>query len=277
MLHKLTSSYAEIAKYFPELEGRLSPSAHQKQILLEMARSGQAKPINNPLRKNLRYYTCKSSGRYDPEFTKRIKELNPDWLVPQMILNKRLLIDMAAKGELKPSHKTHLGQVFRTYTQKSSKIYDPKFTKKIRGLRPDWLETLNELMNKKKQILIDMATKRGAKPSLKTSMGKFLYICTLKSSVYFDPELTNEIKKLAPNWLTPSRPERTSQTKRLLLDMASKGEQKPSSKTSLHKALCRYTRKSYNSYDPVFTKQIKKIAPHWFERCSTKSKAVTKK
>jgi hypothetical protein len=269
MLHMVTSSYHDLARLVPGILGRLPSSVRKKQILLEMAGRGVPKSsLKGPLRKDLRYFTCKSSGRYDPEFTKRIGELNPDWLAPQIVLNKRLLLDMAGRGEPKPNHKTHLGQVFRTYTQKSSKIYDPKFTKRIRELRPDWLATLDESTNSKKRILIDMAAKGGAKPSLKTSMGKFLYVCTLKSSIYFDPEFTNEIKKRAPDWLTPSRSERTSQTKRLLLDMASKGEPKPSSKTSLHKALYRFTRKSCGSYDPIFTRNIKKLAPHWFEKAS---------
>ena len=265
MLHKVKNG--QIRKGLTELAKLLPRSVRNKQILLEMAARGEPKPSNkNPLRKALRYYTCKSSGRYDPEFTKRIRELRPDWLVSQIVLNKQLLLEMAARGKPKPPSTTRLGQVFRTYTKKTSAIYDPKFTKRIRELSPDWLATLDESRNSKKRIMIEMAAKGGPKPSLKTSMGKFLYICTLKSSVYFDPELTNEIKKLAAHWLTSSKPERSSQIKRLLLDMAAKGEPKPSGGTSLYKALYRYTRKSDSSYDPEFTRKIKKLAPHWFKK-----------
>lgn len=270
MLHKVKSNYKEIAKYFPELNGKLSSAEHNKQLLLEMARKGEKPSNKNPLRKALRYYTCKSSGRYDPEFTKRIKELSPDWLTPQIVLNKRLLIDMASRGKPKPNHKTHLGQVFRTYTQKSSKIYDPKFTKRIRELNPDWLTTPDEWTNNNKRILFDMVSKGEPKPHLKTKLGKLLYNCTLKSSIYFDAELTNKIKKLNSNWLTPSRPERSSRLKQLLLDMAAKGEPRPSGATSLYKAFSRYTKKSYSSYDPDFSKKIRRLAPQWFKKCSTK-------
>lgn len=204
------------------------------------------------------------------EILKGLPELKA--LLPSIERKKKLLLEMAARGEPKPPSTTNLGQVFRKYTQTSSKMYDHKFTERIRELRPDWLATLEESINSKKRILIDMAAKAkgGPKPSRKTSMGKFLYICTLKSSIYFDPELTNEIKKLAPNWLTPSRPERMSQIKQLLLVMASKGEPKPPRRSPLYQSLHRFTLKSCSSYDPVFDMKIRKLAPHWFNLCSTR-------
>jgi len=55
--------------------------------------------------------------------------------------------------------------------------------------------------------------------------------------------------------------------KQLLLASAKRGELRPNQKKHpLGGALSDYTSKSSNSYDPVFDKQIRKEAPHWFKR-----------
>jgi hypothetical protein len=204
MLHKLKSTYGEIAKYFPELGGKISSADHKKQLLLGMARGKQRPNIKTPLGMALSNYTRKSSSVYDSAFDRKIKKLAPDWFVSQAKKadqKKRTLIKMARRGESKPPKNTSLGAAFSHYSLKSSDVYDSKFYNDIKKICPDWLMS------------------------------------------------TSEIKK------------------RRLLEMTSKA--RPNRKTSLGMSLSSYTSKSHNSYDPIFAKKIKKLAPHWFRKCST--------
>lgn len=52
--------------------------------------------------------------------------------------------------------------------------------------------------------------------------------------------------------------------KQKLIEMAKNGEKRPSKKTKIGRALTAYTYDSGNSYDPTFTKKIKKLRPNWF-------------
>lgn len=144
MLHKLTSSCREIAKYFPELSGRLSPSANNKKIISDMAARGDSRPSQKTkIGRALSEYTKQSSkGCYDPVFDKAIRSRRPDWFLSQTQIadqKKKELLRMAKVGENRPSHdKTRIGQALSNYTRKSSEAYDPLFDRTIRKLRPDW-------------------------------------------------------------------------------------------------------------------------------------------
>jgi len=52
--------------------------------------------------------------------------------------------------------------------------------------------------------------------------------------------------------------------KEILIKKAQNKEKRPSQSSILGQALINYTFKSSSSYDDLFTKKIKKIAPHWF-------------
>jgi hypothetical protein len=143
MLHKLKSTYGEIAKYFPELSGKISSPDRNKQLLLEMADKGGPRPSQKTkIGRSLSEYTKPSSVMYDAKFHKKMKKLRPDWFWSQTEIagqKKKELIRMAKNGEDRPSHdKTRLGQALSNYTRKSSEAYDPVFDKTIRKLRPDW-------------------------------------------------------------------------------------------------------------------------------------------
>jgi chorismate mutase len=60
--------------------------------------------------------------------------------------------------------------------------------------------------------------------------------------------------------------------KKLLLEMAENGKDKPHYKSKLGKALSCYTLKCSRSYDDVFTKKIKKLRPDWFLSLTSKYK-----
>ena len=143
MLHKLKSTYGEIAKFFPELVGKISSPDRNKQLLLEMAGNGESRPTQKTkIGRFLSEYTKPSSVMYDAKFHKKMKKLRPDWFLSQTEIasqKKKELIRMAKNGENRPSHdKTKLGQALSNYTRKSSYVYDPVFDKTIRKLRPDW-------------------------------------------------------------------------------------------------------------------------------------------
>lgn len=217
MLHKLTSSYREIAKYFPELNNKLSPSARSAR-------------------------------------------------------NRKLLLKMAREGKKRPSQKSYLGVALNTYTScrrsRESFSLNLTFAKKIKKLRPDWFDkTAN-----KRQLLLAIAKKGRPKPGRATELGRALNHYTTKSSYCYHDKFTKQIKKLRPEWMNMAE-----HKKQLIMKLATNGRPKPACGTVLGYALKNYTAKSSSSFDPVFTKQIKKLAPHWFKRCSTKSKAVTKK
>lgn len=55
-----------------------------------------------------------------------------------------------------------------------------------------------------------------------------------------------------------------AEKKETLLKLAQNGQKRPSQSSALGQALINYTFESSSSYDDLFTKKIKKIAPHWF-------------
>jgi hypothetical protein len=240
---------------------------HKKSKLLTMARKKTSRPNQKTkLGMSLSSYTQKKSGCYDPEFDREVRRLAPHWFVTrsEMADQKKLkIIKIASKKLPKPSLKTEIGKAFCIYTLKTSDCYDPKFTKHIKKISPNWFVKTSD---HNKRQLICMAGKKMLKPKINTKLGMRLYSYTKKTSRCYDAEFTKQIKRLMPNWLV-----RTSETnKRQLLKMARSKMAKPPTKTKLEHAFYNYTIKTSKTYDPAFTKQIKKLAPHWFKRCSTR-------
>lgn len=264
MLHKLNSTYREIAKYFPELSGKISSSDQKKQILLEMAKRGYPRPWGTKLGFSLTSYTWRNSTSYDPIFTKDIKKIAPEWFVTKYDIAKKKklqLLRMAKKGSPKPHHKTKLGGAFRSYTRKKSPSYDPDFTKKIKKIAPQWLMTKYDIVNDKKRQLLRMARKKLPLPMRKTELGGALRSYTRKTSKSYCPIFDRKIRKAAPHWFTPQS-EIADEKKQSLLELAKQGKPRPKQNTVLGKALVRFT--SGSSRDPNFIKEITKAAPQWF-------------
>jgi hypothetical protein len=264
MLHKLNSTYREIAKYFPELSGKISSSAQKKQILLEMAKRGDPRPWGTKLGNSLVGYTWRNSPSYDPVFTKDIKKIAPEWFVTKFTIakqKKRQLLRMAKKGSPKPYHKTKLGQALGNYTRKASPSYDPVFTKDIKKIAPHWFVTKYDIVNDKKRQLLGMARKKLPLPMTKTEIGGALRSYTRKTSKSYCPIFDRKIRRAAPYWFTPQS-EIADGKKQSLLELAKQGKPRPKQNTVLGKALVRFT--SGSSRDPNFIKEIKKAAPQWF-------------
>ena len=145
-----SSSYdAEFDKQIRELRPdwfitQFDVANQKKQKLLEMARSGEDRPSGkkHTLGKAVCYYCCPTSGSYDAEFDKQIRELRPDWFITRFDVanqKKQKLLEMARNGEDKPRQRKHqLSMVFQHYTNHNNKCYDSKFTEEIKELRPDW-------------------------------------------------------------------------------------------------------------------------------------------
>lgn len=57
----------------------------------------------------------------------------------------------------------------------------------------------------------------------------------------------------------------SDKAKAQLIKLAKDGCRKPKSSDALYGKLTEYINEGRSSYDPVFTKEIKKLAPSWFE------------
>jgi superfamily II DNA or RNA helicase len=191
------------------LEPSKNQSAEKKAKLIEMARNGEKRPVGiTLLGQALGSYTRTSSQCYDPEFTKEIKRLHPDWFVSQSdraFEKKQKLLKMARKSGGRPSQKEKLGQDLFRYTRTSSQCYDPEFTKEIKRLRPDWFVTPSDIVFEKKQKLLKMARKSGGRPSQKEPLGQDLFRYTRTSSQCYDPKFTKQIRKSRPEWFRKLR------------------------------------------------------------------------
>lgn len=201
MLHEVKSDYRDIAKFFPELKARLSPAEHKKRLLLEAAGKGGPKPNpgKQPLGYEFREYTYERSNCYDPLFTKKIRKLRPEWFVSKAERaerNKRLILEMARKGEARPRQNKHpLGTLLSNYTSRTSSSYDALFTKKIRKLRPDWFLSNSEISKETKRTLLEMAAKGRPKPERRSSLG-----IAIRNYSFRDPVFDRKIRRLRPDW-----------------------------------------------------------------------------
>jgi hypothetical protein len=244
---------------------RPGAAKQKKKRLIAIAKNGNPKPHHKTeLGRSLSLYTRKS-GCYDLAFTRRIKKLAPHWFVSTAKKNKQRLLELAKKNCPRPSSNTKLCLV--NYTWKKSATYDPVFDEQIRRLAPEWFVFRSEIANKKKQEFLEMARKKHPKPTSKILKNLVRY--TYKKSSCYDPAFDEQIRRLAPKWFL-SKSEITKENKWRLLDMARNELPRPSRKTKLNGVLASYMTKSSSSYDPVFAKKIRKLAPHWFRKCSTK-------
>lgn len=177
-------------------------------------------------------------------------------------INKKILLGMAKNGQERPRWNTKIGRALIMYTCKFSSGYDGAFTRQIKILSPSWLLGRSE---KNKTTLLNMAKNGEPKPKSTTKIGKAFISYTCKSSRIRDFNFIKQITEHSPNWLA-SKSERLNNTKQILIKMAKNGEEKPHWKTKLSKSLTSYISKKSKTYDPVFTKQIKKLRPDWFKK-----------
>lgn len=193
MLHEVKSDYRDIAKFFPELKARLSPAEHKKQTLLDMARRGEARPLQKTkIGLALGNYTRRASQVYDPTFDRKIRKLAPGWFLDTVEENKRLLLKMAKAGKPKPKDKEKIGALLYLYLKK-----DRRFRAVVRRLAPHWLL---KPADQKKLLLLEMAKAGKPKPKCPGTIARSLSNYTRKNSHCRDPIFASKIRKLRPDW-----------------------------------------------------------------------------
>ena len=231
--------------------------------------------VSSPLwvLKNLRGHTEKRTISYSSLFYKSPSSAD---------IKKKTLLEMARNGDPRPRYyidknnenpqdillgirrnNASLDAAIRKYTTSNSKAFDPTFNKEIRELAPQWFESSSDI---NKQKLLEMA-RNGEKRPAKKASGALLYWYTNSNTKTFDPIFNKEIRELAPHWFENS----VEINKQKLLDMARNGEKRPTSKKRntlvpmIGNALCSYLNATHGSFDPIFSKEIRELAPHWFE------------
>jgi len=116
-----------------------------------------------------------------------------------------------------------------------------------------------------KKLLLQMAKNGEDRPHWKSKLGRALSSYTLKSKICYDAIFDKKIRELRPDWFITSS-DKANKNKKLLLQMAKNGEDRPHWKLKISKSLTTYTSKKNKTYDPVFTEQIKKLRPDWFKK-----------
>jgi superfamily II DNA or RNA helicase len=244
-----------------------------KAKLLKLAREGAKKPhYKSSLGSALIRYTNQSSGSFDPEFNEKIRDLRPDWFVNTAAVKKETLLRMAKNGYQKPPENSPLYTALHmSYTRSVSNSFDPEFNKEIRKLRPEWF--VNTADANKKELL-KLASEGAQKPHRETSLGSALKTYTCSSSKIFDAEFNKEIRELRPEWFKNNN--NSLENKKLFLQLAKNGDQKPKRGTPRGNALHNYTSPKSDSFDPEFNKEIREICSKnnngWFEDGRKKDK-----
>lgn len=180
----------------------LDGSVKQKQDkLIEMARNGEPRPtFRTELGQALANYTHSNRPR-DLEFTSTIRELRSDWcmsLTDMANQKKERLLEMARRGDPRPTRREELGSAFSSYTTPRSKTYDEMFTGKIRMIRPDWLLSRIEIVFQRKEKLLEMA-RRGERPDRHTPLGVLFYSYLSRSQGGYDEVFARKIWELLPD------------------------------------------------------------------------------
>ena len=183
----------------------------RKTQLINMASNGDARPSSHSkcsstklLGRALVAFTNRANVRYDPEFTKKINKLRPDWFECVTSASKSQLLDMAKRGSKRPSaYASMLGKALTRYTSSKNDCYDPVFDKKIRKLRPDWFVKTATV---KKQKLLDMASKGHKRPQSRSTnreerlLAIVLTGYTRPTNPCYDLVFDKKIRKLRPDW-----------------------------------------------------------------------------
>jgi hypothetical protein len=243
-------------------------STDKRNLLLRMAQNGEPRPDNDSkLGKTLQNYLKKTGGCYSPEFDAKIKSVRPDWFESTATKKKKQLLEMARRGDPKPSQKTKIGNAMTSYIYKDQAGYDPEFDQQIRRLAPHWF---TNTATENKKLLLEMAKRGEPKPTCKTKLGQALttYMCSKKQT--YDPDFCREIKNLTPDWFV----DMPAENKKLLLEMARRGDPRPVQKRSkIGRLLCNYVNKG-NSYDADFSRQIRELRPDWFVNSADENKKL---
>lgn len=173
-------------------------STFKKNVLIDMAKSGNKKPNDKTLLFNaLRNYTNRASIAFDEGFTSKIKEIRPDWFTKSKEQIKEQVIRYIKENSKKPHCGSLICRKLKEYINPMNKNYDPQINALVRSLRNEWFSDAN--IERKKQLL-KIAKKGEKRPNCLESLGRHLCIYVSKNHKYYDEEFANKIKKLRPDW-----------------------------------------------------------------------------
>jgi len=161
---------------------------------------------------------------------------------------KKLLLEMARRGDARPACHTPLGFALPHYTNPSSSGYDAHFTAELGLLRPSWVWQQRVTKEMIKADLLECARK-GTKPTSKR-LCKALYHYMAADALF-----EAAIISLQPSWARRGKP--TERMEELLL-RARSGAPKPKYGTKLW----RTWRDLMDRY-PAFKAELYAIAPQW--------------
>ena len=249
----------------------VNTASENKKLLTEMVKKGVKRPVGK-LGRLLTTYTCSSHGSFDKSFNDWIRDMRPEWFDTKN-LNKSEIIRLAKTGEPFPHNLKHpLGKVYANYICETARTFDSEFKNTLKKIRPDWFE---DKVSKNKEVIQNIAKQEGKKPQQGTVIGDALARYVAKKSKRYDSVFAEELKKLRPDWFNTE----TRRVHRLrhslaqglskkteLKKCASLGESKPNWQSPLGRSLSVFTNITHRYYDPVFTNQIKQLAPHWFKQ-----------
>ena len=238
-------------------------AAENKAKLLEMARNGEPRPhsIKSKIGRSLASYLNKGHDCYDPSFISELKKINESWFITIYdIANKKKkeLIEMASRGESRPTLSHPLGVCFRNYTREKSECYDSEFVNNIKRLTT-WLKTRFDDAIEKRKKLIEMAQKDLSRPSPKSILGRALNEYIKKGGSSYNQTFDRTLRECRPDWFNKS-----SFKKEQILNFAKEGKDKPPCRSSLGIALRNYIREEGSCFDKNFSDYIKRLRPDWF-------------
>lgn len=178
--------------------------------------------------------------------------------------NKKMLLEMAERGEQRPALTTKLGSAWYTYTNKNSGCYDLEFDKTFRNLYPEWYTTQYDTVALNKQMIIQMIINGEQKPTVfnEHPLGQALDTYTRKGRRAYDAEFDKFLRDYpGSNWYVST----TSKKMDALLTIARTTKIKPKAGTAQAYDLYRFTKPNRRTYRAEFHKIMLKLVPEWFE------------
>ena len=153
------------------------------------------------------------------------------------------------------NHSEYNGLVWTTFGEARQKLFGIRITDSV----------------KNKSDILKMALCGESRPTIgKHRLGIVFHEYTTAGRGSYDPEFNEKIIKVAPEWFIDT----VAENKNILLEMAKRKEEIPKTRTKIGNALGKYTRSRSESFDSIFNKQIRELAPHWFIKTVDKNKST---